>query len=264
MMILTNIDDLDTPSLTIYRHLRDNASTKDNSFIADGPKVVNMLLQTDIEVRSLLATEAYYREFEHLIAPKKIPRLYVADKKLMEDIVGHKVHQNVMMHGVRPATTPLDKLGDTILMLDLISKTENVGSMARSAAALGVGSLVLPKNGPHPYGRRALRVSMGHVSMLDVHLYDDLFTTLETLRADGYRIFAAEAARGATLLAKVDVPKKWALLMGNEGEGLSQEVLDACDETVQIEMAPGIKSFNVGVAAAILMYQFKHRERIPS
>jgi TrmH family RNA methyltransferase len=264
MMTLTKIDELDTPSLTIYRHLRDNASTKDNSFIADGPKVVNMLLQTDIEVRSMLATEAYYEEFEHLIAPKKIPLLYVADKKLMQTIVGHKVHQNVMMHGVRPAVTPLDKLGDNILMCDLISKTENVGSMARSAAALGIGSLVLPKNGPHPYGRRALRVSMGHVSMLDVHLYDDPLSTLETLKADGYKIFAAEVTDDATPLAEADVPKKWVLLMGNEGEGLLQEVLDACDETVQIEMIPGVKSFNVGVAAAILMYQFKLKGRIPS
>jgi TrmH family RNA methyltransferase len=264
MMKLTAIDDLDTPSLTIYRHLRDNAFTEDNSFIADSPKVVNMLLQTPIEVRSLLATEAYYAENEHLIAPKKIPLLYVADKKLMETIVGHKVHQNVMMHGVRPAPTPLEGLGDNILMCDLISKTENVGSMARSAAALGVGSLVLPKNGPHPYGRRALRVSMGHVSMLDVHLYDDLLATIKTLRSFGYRIFAAEAARGAIPLAEVNVPTKWVLLMGNEGEGLSQEVLDACDETVQIEMVPDVKSFNVGVAAAILMYQFKHRRQTPS
>lgn len=263
-MKLTEIDNLDTPSLTIYRHLRDNAFTEDNSFIADSPKVVNMLLQTPIEVRSLLATEAYYAEFEHLIAPKKIPRLYVADKKLMETIVGHKVHHNVMMHGVRPAPTPLNELGDNILMLDLISKTENVGVVARSAAALGVGSLVMPKNGPHPYGRRALRVSMGHVSMLDVHFYSDMFSTLETLKADGYKLFAAEVTEDATPLAEVAVPKKWVLLMGNEGEGLSQEVLDACDETVQIEMVPGVKSFNVGVAASVLMYQFKNRAGVSS
>ncbi|MDA3945419.1 MAG: RNA methyltransferase, partial [Helicobacteraceae bacterium] len=89
-MNLIEINDLNTPSLEIYRQLRDNAFSKDNSFIADSPKVVNILLETPIEVKSLLATKEYYEEFESLISAKKIPLLFVADKKLMESIVGHK------------------------------------------------------------------------------------------------------------------------------------------------------------------------------
>jgi len=258
-MNLTKIEDLDTPSLQIYRQLRDNAFSEDNSFIADSPKVVNMLLETSIEVKSILATKDYYEEFETLIRQKKIPRLYVAEKKVIESIVGHKVHHNVMMHGIRPAETPLSELDDTIIMLDEITSTENIGSIARSAAALGVGSYLLPTQGPHPYGRRALRVSMGHVSKLKVHRYDDIFATLETLKANGYSIFAAEVTDDAVPLVEIKVPSRWVLLMGHEGRGISPEVLSACDEAVQIEMEPGIRSFNVGVAAAILMYQFKNR-----
>jgi len=261
-MQLTKVDDLNAPSLAIYRQLRDNAFTQDNSFIADSPKVVNMLLQTPIEVRSILATQAYYDEFESLLSAKDIPHLYVAEKRLIESIVGHKIHHNVMMHGVRPAETPLDLLDDQILMLDLITSTENIGAIARSAAALGVNSYLLPSQGPHPYGRRALRVSMGHVSQLKVHLYDNIFTTIEALRSAGYRVFAAEVTPDATPLAEVQVPQKWVLLMGHEGKGLSKEVVAVCDEAVQIEMVPGIKSFNVGVAASILMYQFKNRSSI--
>lgn len=255
-MNLIKIDDINIPALAIYSHLRDNAFTEDNSFIADSPKVVNMLLQTDIEVKSILATPEYYEEFESLISQREIPQLFVVDKKLMQNIVGHKIHHNCMMHGIRPDETPLEKLGDNIIMLDVISSTENIGSIARSAAALGVNSYLLPKQAPHPYGRRALRVSMGHVSKLDVHIYDDIFSTIEILKADGYKIFAAEVMPDSTPLSKVKIPKKWVLLMGHEGKGLSKEVLDVCDETVTIEMVEGIKSFNVGVAASIMMYQF--------
>ena len=261
-MQLTRVDDLNAPSLAIYRRLRDNAFTRDNSFIADSPKVVNMLLETPIEVRSILATQEYYDEFGSLLAGKEIPHLYVAQKKLMESIVGHKIHHNVMMHGVRPAETPLDGLGDQILMLDLITSTENIGAIARSAAALGVNSYLLPRQGPHPYGRRALRVSMGHVSQLKVHLYDNVFTTINALKRAGYRVFAAEVTPDATPLSEVKVPKRWVLLMGHEGKGLSKEVVAACDEAVQIEMVPGIRSLNVGVAASILMYQFKNRSSV--
>jgi len=252
------IDQLDTPGLQIYRELRDKALTQDESFIADSPKVVNILLKTPLAIRSILATQEYYDAHRELLEGKDIPALYVADKSLMETIVGHKLHHNVMMHGTRPANLPLEALGEGIIMLDLLSSTENIGAIARSAAALGVDSFALPRQGPHPYSRRALRVSMGYVSHLKTHLYEDIFETIGAFKARGYRIFAAEAAPDATPLSRVRVPGKWVLLMGHEGHGLSQEVLDACDEVVSIEMAPGVKSFNVAIAASIMMYMLKN------
>jgi len=258
-MNFTKIDDINMPELAIYHSLRDNAFDKDNSFIADSPKVANMLLKRSLEIKSILATKEYYDEFEDLISQKKIPKLFLTDKKEMQKIVGHKIHHNVMMHGIRPNESSLDELDDNIIMVDIISSSENIGSIARSAAALGVKSFVVPKQAPHPYGRRALRVSMGHASMLNIHIYDDIFYTLKELQAKGYKIFGAEITKNSTPLLKVKIPKKWVLLMGNEGKGLSKEIIDACDEIVHIEMQEGVKSFNVGVAASILMYQFKSR-----
>ncbi|WP_296824555.1 RNA methyltransferase [Sulfurovum sp.] len=251
------INDINIPELKIYHQLRDHFFTADQSFVADSPKVVNLLLKTDIKVRSMLATPEYYAMHEHLIKEKNIPQLFVASKTLMQEIVGHKIHHNVMMHGTRPEPVPLNELGDTIIMLDEISSTQNIGSIARSAAALGVDSYLLPKKGPHPYSRRALRVSMGHISMLKTHLYDDIFETIKKLKKYGYRIYAAEVTPDSTPLGSIKVTDKWVLLMGHEGLGISQDILDLCDEVVTIEMLEGIKSFNVAVAASIIMYQFK-------
>jgi len=252
------VTDLDRPDLRIYQQLRDNAFSSDNSFIADSPKVINKLLQTPLEIKSILATQEYYDEYQELVSSKKIPQLFVADKKLMQEIVGHKIHHNARMHGIRPEQVPLDELDEHIIMLDEITSTENIGSIARSAAALGVDSYLLPTQGPHPYGRRALRVSMGHISMLKTHLYDDIFSTLKRLKDKGYTIFAAEVTPDSIPLSKVKVPNKWVLLMGHEGKGISEEILRNCDKTVRIEMEEGVKSFNVSVAASILMYQFSH------
>lgn len=252
---LLHVKSLDTDELSIYAKLRDNAFSEDNSFIADSPKVVNMLLETSLEIKSILATQEYYELHHKLLSQKNIPKLFVADKAVIQNIVGHKIHHNVMMHGIRPSQTPLGNLDNHIIMLDNITSTENIGSIARSAAALGVNSYLLPKQGPHPYARRALRVSMGHVSMLKTHLYDDIFKTLDELKILGYTIFAAEVTSDSVALSDIQVPEKWVLLMGHEGKGLSAEVLQKCDVTVSIEMTPHIKSFNVGVAASILMYK---------
>ncbi len=255
----TEVQNFDTKELSIYKSLRENAFSADNSFIADSPKVVNKLLEGAVEVKSILATSEYYEEFEELLLQKKIPTLYLATKEMMQNIVGHKIHHNVMMHAIRPKENTLETLGEQIIMLDEITSTQNIGSIARSAAALGVDSYVVPKQGPHPYARRAMRVSMGYTGKLKIHTYDDIITTIQTLQTLGYHVFAAEVTEDATMLSQVEVPQKWILLMGHEGKGISQDILNVCDEVVSIEMQEGVKSFNVAVAASIMMYQFKNR-----
>lgn len=249
------IDEIDREDLKVYKTLRDNKFNEENSFIADSPKVVNLLLESDIEVRSILATQEYFDTFKELISSKNIPKLFVASKQLLESIVGHKIHHNCMMHGIRPQETSFDDLDDRILMLDNITSTENIGSIARSMAGLGVGSYLIPSTSPHPYGRRALRVSMGYMSKLKYNIYDDIFATIYKLKEKGYKVFAAEVSDGSTPLWNVVVPKKWVVLMGHEGKGISQDILDICDEVITIEMHPSVKSFNVGVAASLIMYR---------
>ncbi len=255
-MTLTPITTLDLPQLQPYRTLRGNLFDKDNSFIADSPRVVLMLLERGIVPKSLLATEAFYTENRAIIEryADRVP-CYVGSREILGQIVGRNVHHHVMMHAYRPGSVPLEALGDRIVLTERLSNMENVGVIARSAAALGVDGYAVPIRGPHPYGRRAVRVSTGHVSRLQVHLYDEIVPTLEVLKKRGYHIYAAEAISEALPLSTIrDVPHKWVLVVGNEEEGVSPETLSVCDEVVQIEMEPEVKSFNVAVATSIVLH----------
>ena len=252
------INTIDDPKLSIYHQFREHAFRKDGSFVADSPKVVNLLLTQKIEVKSILATQSYYDAHQTLLMPYSEAIFYVATKEQMQNIVGHKIHHNVMMHGIRPLEVNLCELGDHIIMLDEMSSTQNIGAIARSAVAMGVDSYVVPIHAPHPYSRRALRVSMGHIAMLDLHCYDSIKETIITLKGYGYRIYGAEIAPDSTALFEVKPTEKWVILMGHEGSGLSLEVMALCDEIVTIEMVEGVKSFNVAIAASLMMYQFKH------
>jgi tRNA G18 (ribose-2'-O)-methylase SpoU len=191
-----------------------------------------------------------------LVAAKNIAKIYVTTKEEMGKIVGHKIHHHCMMHGIRPDDINLEDAGERNILLDNITSSENVGSIARSAAALGVNTYFLPTSSPHPFNRRALRVSMGYANMLKTYIYKDIFETIQSLKLAGYTIYAAEVTDDSTPLAKVQVKDKWVLIMGHEGKGISQEILNVCDEVVTIEMQEGIKSFNVGVAASLIMYRF--------
>jgi len=255
-MNLTQISALDLPALQPYRTLRGNLFDRDGSFIADSPRVVLMLLERGIHPKSLLATQAFYDANRETIERHAgdVP-LYVGEKELLGQIVGRNVHHHVMMHAYRPESVPLDQLGDRIVLTERLSNMENVGAIARSAAALGITGYAVPQRGPHPYGRRAVRVSTGHVSRLAVHLYEDMTETITQLRALGYHIYAAEATPDAMpLFAIGNVPQKWVLIVGNEEEGVAEETLSVSDMVIRIEMNPEVKSFNVAIAASIVMH----------
>jgi len=257
--VIMSVNNISIPELEIYSSLRESAFREDGSFIADSPKVVNLLLNSDIKIISMLATQEYYDAFEELLNAKAIPLKYLTTKDEMKKIVGHKIHHNCMMHGIRPKDVALDELDDAVLILDGITSAENVGSIVRSCAALGIYSLVIAKQTPHPFNRRALRVAMGHSHLLKTHQHDNIKKTILTMQKRGYRVFAAEVREGSTPLSQVQTPQKWVLIMGHEGRGISEDILELCDEVVTIEMQEGIKSFNVSVAASLMMYQFKNK-----
>ncbi len=252
------IKDVKIEELEIYSSLRESAFREDGSFIADSPKVVNLVLESDVEIKSMLATKEYYDEYAELLQTKDIPKKYLTTKEEMKKIVGHKIHHNCMMHGIRPKDVAFEALGNEVLLLDGITSAENVGSIVRSCAALGVNSLVIGSETPHPFNRRALRVSMGYSIFVRTHVHEDIKASILAFQKRGYRVFAAEVAEGAILLGEVKTSGKWVLVMGHEGRGIAQDILALCDEVVSIEMQEHVKSFNVGVAASLMMYKFMH------
>jgi len=258
--MIMEIENINDNALKVYHAQRDKGILNDGSFIADSPKVVNLILEKrDIEICSILATPHYYKEHKSLLDTCKIPFMYVTSKEEMSKIVGHKIHHNCMMHAKRPADVVLEELDENILLLDNITSSENVGAIARSMAALGVHSLVLGKTSPHPFNRRALRVSMGYASFLKIHVYKDIKESIQALKILGYTIYAAEVTESSQPLSSVKPTGKWVLIMGHEGFGISQDVLALCDAVVNIEMQEDVKSFNVAIAASIILYNFKKR-----
>jgi tRNA G18 (ribose-2'-O)-methylase SpoU len=261
-MEIVVLESIDLPELAPYRTLRGNLFDRDGSFVADSPRVVGLLLGSGLEFKSLLCTPEYFEREKERIESAGVPTVYLGERALLEQIVGHSIHHNVMAHLIRPANIPLEALPERAVVLTRLNNLENVGALARSAAALGVGGYVVPEAGPHPYGRRAIRVSTGHVTKLKVHCYEAILPTLGRLRELDYTLIAAEAAPGAQPLSDYTPPTgKWALILGNEEEGVPAEVLAICDAVVRIEMEPGVASFNVATAGAIIMHWLRHAPR---
>jgi tRNA G18 (ribose-2'-O)-methylase SpoU len=160
----------------------------------------------------------------------------------------------------RPADPGLDALlaaptTHTVLALERVNDHENLGSIFRSAAGLGVDAVVLCPQCSDPLYRRCVRVSMGHVLTVPWTVTPPWPGALDTLRAAGFTTLALTPDGDTTIRDRTRRPgERIAILLGAEGPGLTETALDAADERVRIPMKPGADSLNVAVAAAIAAY----------
>ncbi|MCF0246096.1 MAG: RNA methyltransferase [Ileibacterium sp.] len=144
---------------------------------------------------------------------------------------------------------------EKLLLLERVQDPGNVGTLIRSAYAFGAQAVILSSGCADPFSAKALQSSKGAAFHLPV-LYRDLKEEIENLKAAGTASFATALHHDSINLQSVTVPQKWALVIGNEGQGLSEEILDACTHSVFIEMQD-FESLNAAVAGSIALYHFQ-------
>ena len=148
-----------------------------------------------------------------------------------------------------------------IVILDRVMNPTNVGAIIRSAAALGMDAVLLTPGCSDPLYRRAARVSMGTVFQIEwAFLPDDGF---EEIKALGYKTVAMALKENTLSIddERLTREEKLAIVMGTEGDGLSDETILNCDYTVKIPMYHGVDSLNVAAASAVAFYQLARCSR---
>lgn len=147
-----------------------------------------------------------------------------------------------------------------VLLLESVRDPLNVGAIIRSAAALGVGHIIMSADCADLYHPRTVRTAMGPLFSLPITRVEDLAGTVRSLRAEGRRIYAAALDDTALRLGSPELNAEReghpvGVVIGNEGHGLSESVIAACDRSVYIPMEADTESLNAGVAAALLMWE---------
>lgn len=268
-LLIRVVDDLEAGDLQVFRHLKDrHLKCRQGLFVAEGVEVVRRLLRSDYEVHSLLVTPGKLEQLGDDLRAQ-VP-VYVASVEQMQEVAGFAIHRGAVACGVRRPALALDEAlqqaGDArlVVVLENICDAQNVGVIVRNAAAFGAGLVVL-SGCCDPFYRRAVRVSMGNVFGLPLYLSENLVDDLQAIRQRlGVRLVAATLGDGARDLNSINCREPAALLFGAEGDGLSQQVLDICDDQVTIPMQPGTDSVNVSVAAGIFLYAFANSSTPPA
>ena len=260
-MPLVRVSDLLDPRLASYREMKDRDLARHGPlFIAEGWQVVQRLLASDFPCESIL-TSAKRADEVTALAPPHVP-VYVVDAPVMDQVIGFKFHQGVLACGRRKPPTTLEQICGrkdrlTLVICPEIANTENLGTLIRIAAGFGADAMVLGERSCNPFYRQSVRVSMGTVFSLPIVESQNLVADLGALRERfGVELVATVLDESAESLEQTQRSNKLALLFGNEAQGLSTEIVAACDRRVTIPMKRGTDSLNVYVAAGIFLYHF--------
>ena len=145
--------------------------------------------------------------------------------------------------------------GKTVLMLESVRDVGNMGTIIRSAKAFGIDCLVISADCADLYNPKTVRGAMGALFTQNIAIVDTIPEVVSAIRENGSRVFAAALERDARRLGSFTLERGDAILIGNEGHGLSSEAISACNECLYIPMEEGSESLNAGIAASVCMWE---------
>ncbi len=288
MQNIKHIDSLELSELQPYRTMRRAAGhVKQGIFVAESEKVVRKLLASNITIMSMLITPQWY---ENIFSDNPRPNdeggwattqqsnattelspdftIYIAEKSLLESIVGFDLHQGIMAVAKIPKPLLIEEVLKQSLQpylfvaLDGLTNADNLGVIVRNCVAFGATGLIVGETSSSPYLRRAIRQSMGYVFDLPVIHVSDLAATLKLMSAKyNIQTIAADAHANVVSVEEANLKENICIVLGSEASGIRKNVLDACIEKVTIPLSGKVDSLNVASASAIFLWEVK-RKRI--
>ena len=264
-MPVIEISSLSHPGVEVFStltetQLRNRTEPGKGIFIVESPKVITRALDSGYEPLAILC------EYKHIVgdAAEIIERcenapVYTGSRELLATLTGYVLTRGVLCAMRRPEPRSMEEVcreARRIVVIDSVVDATNIGAIFRSAAALGIDAVLLTRNSCDPLNRRVVRVSMGAVFFVPWAWMNGSLSDLGKL---GFRT-AAMALTDDSI--PIDNPalvneSKLAIVMGNEGEGLSHETITEADYVVRIPMVHGVDSLNVAAAAAVAFWQLR-------
>ena len=210
-------------------------------FLVEGEHLVEEAIKKDL-LFDLLVVENYdcKIEFPYTIVSNTIMKK-LSDMESIPKVIG-----------IVKIKEEKRKFGNRILILDDIQDPGNLGTIIRSSVAFSVSDIILGMGCVDLYNDKVIRSSQGMIFHINV-VRGDLKEILLELKNDGYLILGTNVKDGEDV--STIITSKYALVMGNEGNGVKKEIQEMCDKNIYIDMDDSCESLNVGVATSIILYE---------
>lgn len=234
---------------------------KEDRFILEGIRNVEEILQSGLKIFSVLYTEKLLQnkrglELYKSVEKQNIERIKVTDNEL--ENISHITTPQGILAICQKFHHDFDGLiggkVKSLVILDAIQDPGNLGTIIRTADAAGVSGIVVGKGTVDFYNPKVLSSAMGSLLHLPIVKTDDLVSAVKQLKQKGIRILACDVHANKNY-AGVNYDYPIGIIFGNEGAGLSKEIIDLTDEMLKIPIIGRAESLNVGIACGIVLYK---------
>ena len=269
MAHIISITDFDTPELDVYARLTENqlvnrADPANALFIAESPLVIGRALDAGCEPVSFLMEQKHIEgKGAALLARCPDVPVYAAELDVLTQLTGFHLTRGMLCAMRRPGLPNLEDIcagAARIVVLENVQNPTNVGAIFRSAAALGMDAVLLTPGCSDPLYRRSARVSMGTVFQIPWTFTGDWpGEGMAQLNRLGFRTAAMALSDDSVSIDDrcLMAEEKLAVILGSEGDGLTETTIARCDYTVKIPMYHGVDSLNVAAASAVAFWQLR-------
>ena len=275
MANVIEITNFSAPELDVYARLTEaqllnRFEPAKGMFIAESPKVIHRALDGGcVPVSMLMERKDIDGSAAEILARCPEIPVYTADEGLLCKLTGYHLTRGVLCAMLRPPLPEVEEIlanAKRVAILENVMNPTNVGAIFRSAAALGMDAVLLTPGCSDPLYRRSARVSMGTVFQLPWTFIGSEISHwpqpgMERLAQLGFKTAAMALTDDSV---SIDDPRlaqedKLAIILGSEGDGLTETTIAQCDYTVKIPMYHGVDSLNVAAASAVAFWELRRR-----
>ncbi|MBP3949716.1 TrmH family RNA methyltransferase [Bacillus suaedae] len=225
---------------------------KAGMFMVEGHHLIEEALKSPIVVQVVLMTEEIVAPSNELINGCE---MIVVSDQVMKEISETESPQGIAAICELPVSPAIDTLEGRYLLADRVQDPGNLGTMIRTADAAGMTGVVLGEGSVDLFNSKVIRSSQGSIFHLPV-VKGDLLVWIQWLKEAGIPVFGT-ALEGASSYSAIEPQEQFALIVGNEGEGVSQEILDRTDQNLYVPIYGHAESLNVAVATGVLLYYLR-------
>lgn len=224
------------------------------TFAFEGIKLFSEALSAGVRFSRVFVTQTAYEKYRDTLCALPDGVLTLVSDAVYEKLSFESAPQGVF--SVAEYFSPKIKEETSfVVLLDGVADPGNFGAILRSAEAFGVDTVYMGKNGADLYNPKTVRACMGSLFRTDVRRTESITDEIARLQKFGFRIFATALNRDSLDIRDVNFKGKIGFVIGNEGHGVSEEAIDACDGTVIIPMREGPESLNAAVASGVVMWE---------
>lgn len=250
---MEHLSSLKNPKVTLWRSLKDRKGRKETGlFLVEGRKMTEEALASAFDVEAVLVDEDRAEEFE---LPENIP-VYALPVHVFSAVCDTKTPQGIA--AVLRMKTSLPT-GRKLVAMDGVQDPGNVGTIIRTADCAGIEGVILSEQCADIFSPKVLRATMGSIFRMPMLVTGDLPGTLQGLIGNGYSVMSSQLD-GEPFYSRSNVGEKYCLVIGSEGNGVSEPVRALATHKVRLPMRGGAESLNAAIAAGIMMYDLTRED----